>query len=209
MKCLGDSCLGGDLEHPLGECAEGYGGILCADCINGFKRSGNFECEECPALWANIAVTVILFVVSMTGIAILVKSVIQGADQKKPLYAVYFKILLNHYQLLQVISKILFRWPIEFEIFLNIQKFIMDIPITVLSPDCLLMQLFFGDSPSFRLNYIKGVSFFLLPFAIVLISLIFWRIYGCYAKLNAEERSDNNMATISVVFFLFYPTIVF
>jgi len=35
-----ESCLGGNRTDPLGQCATGYQGILCADCVTGYSRSG-------------------------------------------------------------------------------------------------------------------------------------------------------------------------
>ena len=81
--------------------------------------------------------------------------------------------------------------------------------MNVLSADCLIMQLFLGTNPSYRLNYIRGVSIFLLPFGLVIASKSFWTIYGCTKKMPSDEKMDKHMATIAVVFFLFYPTIVF
>ena len=71
------------------------------------------------------------------------------------------------------------------------------------------MQLFLGNNPTHRLNYLRGVSVFVLPFVIVIASISFWTIYGCITKMKTEEKLDKNMATISVVFFVFYTTIVF
>ena len=71
-----------------------------------------------------------------------------------------------------------------------------------------MMQLLFGDNPSIRLNYIRIVSFTLLPFMVVIISWAFWFMYGCCKQMGAQERNDKSVATISIVLFLFYPTIV-
>lgn len=43
LKCFNpDACLGGEEESPLGDCKEGYGGILCANCVGRFRRQGAF-----------------------------------------------------------------------------------------------------------------------------------------------------------------------
>ena len=118
---------------------------MCSDCINGYFRSDNFECSKCEQLYVNLILFVFFISVCISAIVLLVRASIQAIRVKKPLYAVYLKIFLNHYQLLQVISKILFNWPLEFQVLINIQKYLMDIPYLVLSTDCILMQLFLGD----------------------------------------------------------------
>ena len=106
-----EACLGGGLEHPLGICERGYGGVICAKCIQGHFRSGSFECSECPSPIANMFVFVGGLLLLLVFVVILVRAALQASALKKPLYAVYLKIFLNHYQLLQVIAAIDFGWP--------------------------------------------------------------------------------------------------
>jgi len=48
----------------------------------------------------------------------------------------------------------------------------------------------------------------LLPIGIFLVSFLFWRIYGLFARLDKQDMSDKILATQVIVLFLFYPTIV-
>ena len=76
-----DACLGGDEESPLGECATGYDGILCANCIGRYRRSGQFvcaECEEDPA--TNIIISAGYLLAALLAIVFLVKSTMKGSD---------------------------------------------------------------------------------------------------------------------------------
>jgi len=43
----------------------------------------------------------------------------KGSNLQRPLTSVYIKIFLNHFQLLQVISKIKFGWPTMIQELLN------------------------------------------------------------------------------------------
>ena len=149
---------------------------MCAKCINGHFRSDNFECTRCRQLYHNIILFVFFFGICIAAIVLLVKATIQATSVKKPLYAVYLKIFFNHYQLLQVIGKIQFDWPFEFKLLLKIQNYLMEIPYLVLSTDCILMQLFFGEDSNIRYNYIKIVSSALLPIGILVVNLLFWSI---------------------------------
>ena len=49
----------------------------------------------------------------------------------------------------------------------------------------------------------------LFPFLIVIVSYIFWQTYGLLQLMGAKEKSDKHTATVSIIFFLFYPSIVF
>ena len=54
-----------------------------------------------------------------------------------------------------------------------------------------------------------GNSFALLPFIVIVVSIVFWRIKGCINKLSKVERIDMTYSTVIIVLFLFYPSIVF
>ena len=110
-----ESCLEGNWENPLGVCEEGYDGIMCANCVGDYYRTDRFTCKECPDPFTNMMTTLITAIVLIVIIVFLVQSSIDGSNRKKPLYSVYLKIFLNHYQLLQVISSIDFTWPEEIQ----------------------------------------------------------------------------------------------
>ena len=99
IACFNDeACLGGDENEyfPIGRCKEGYRGILCADCDDRYFRNGAFECGECPSLIVNIMVLVLTTFFVTGTIIVLVNSMMQLPVTRKPIYAVYIKILLNH-----------------------------------------------------------------------------------------------------------------
>ena len=91
-----ESCLGGNITDPIGQCATGYQGILCADCAPGFSRAGQ-ECSECPQLVWNVIIFLVLMIVLILVIAVMVRSTLGGVEVKKPLYQVLLKIFLNHF----------------------------------------------------------------------------------------------------------------
>ena len=105
-----ESCLGGNEKDALGQCATGYQGILCSDCSTGYTRSGE-ECSECPVLIWNILIFLALIILLIAVIMFLVRSTLNGVEMKKPLYQVYLKIFLNHFQILAAVTQIDFKWP--------------------------------------------------------------------------------------------------
>ena len=44
-----------------GECAEGYGGFMCMDCLYSYSRSADFICTKC----ANLALAVFLLILAV------------------------------------------------------------------------------------------------------------------------------------------------
>ena len=69
-----ESCLGGNITNPFGDCAEGYRGILCTDCQDGFTRKGAYSCDRCPRFLWNLILFLILMVVMVIVIIFLVRS---------------------------------------------------------------------------------------------------------------------------------------
>jgi hypothetical protein len=41
------ACLGGDLDTPAGECAEGYTGLMCGACSRGYYKQTWLTCKSC------------------------------------------------------------------------------------------------------------------------------------------------------------------
>ena len=76
----------------------------------------------------NITILVVTTFILAASIIFLVNSMQQLPFSRKPIYAMYMKILLNHLQLLQVVAKIEFGWPEEIQKILNIQALITALP---------------------------------------------------------------------------------
>ena len=123
IKCFNpDVCLGGDKDNPLGRCAEGYDGVMCANCINRYKRSGAFECSECDSPKVTMIASIGILLALILIILVLVGVNVRSAHKKKPLVTVYLKIFLNHFQLIQVIATIDFGWPNLIQKVMNYQQ---------------------------------------------------------------------------------------
>ena len=82
------------------------------------------------------------------------------------------------------------------------------LPERIISIDCLLIDAVFRGQPPLRLFYARIISFALLPFAIMIISVIFWQMKKCIHRSEEIERRDKTYSTIIIMLFLFYPTIV-
>lgn len=81
MTCfLGAACQGRQTvgDSPLGNCADGYRGMFCAQCIQGYTRSSTFKCAKCPEQWKNILLLVGVFLIALILIVLLVKSTLNA-----------------------------------------------------------------------------------------------------------------------------------
>ena len=94
------ACLAGDEAAPLGKCAEGYDGILCANCVGRYRRNGAFVCTECSEAGVNIVISSLYLLALVVAVIMLVRVSMRGSNQIKPLSSVYIKIFLNHFQML-------------------------------------------------------------------------------------------------------------
>ena len=63
-----------------------------------------------------------------------------------------------------------------------------------------------GPDPDSRFNYIRLYFFYALPLVVVILSFMFWFCKGCCRK--PKMLLDKTVSSISIIWFLFYPTIV-
>ena len=95
----------------MGICAEGHQGILCNDCKYGYAKLGGLQCKRCPNLGFNIFLICLIVFCVLIYIIVLVNLTIKSKNILKPLKEVYFKIFVNHFQIIAMVSTIDFQWP--------------------------------------------------------------------------------------------------
>ena len=91
------SCLGGNESEPMGVCAAGYTGTVCGECEENYSSTADFTCAECPPKIRNTFQIVLIFLFVALYAAFLVRSTMKSATAEKPVYAVYLKIMTNHF----------------------------------------------------------------------------------------------------------------
>jgi hypothetical protein len=75
--------------NKIGECRDGYTGILCADCFPNYSRSGSFECQKCPEKTSNI-LKIIAILLIFTGVLIfMIRSTLNGASERRNITSVF------------------------------------------------------------------------------------------------------------------------
>ena len=58
------------------------------------------------------------------------------------------------------------------------------------------------------MNYIRLAMFTLSPIVVIIIANVFWFIRGICKNMDSIERRDKTVSTVSILWFLFYPSIV-
>jgi hypothetical protein len=97
--------------NPIGSCAEGQTGVLCAECMPGYSLTGLAKCGKCPDLTSNVVKLAGMVILIGCLFVFMVRSTLIGATQKKNNTSIYMKILMNHFQLILLVSSFNFQWP--------------------------------------------------------------------------------------------------
>jgi hypothetical protein len=59
---------------PLGICGKGHKGILCGECITGYKLKAEFVCDQCLDKNSNIIQVVLVGVAALVVVTLFVRS---------------------------------------------------------------------------------------------------------------------------------------
>ncbi|CDW71354.1 UNKNOWN [Stylonychia lemnae] len=218
IRCLYEAACLGMVEpenNPMGSCAEGYQKILCADCIVGFSRKNEYECGKCPDQTSNIVRIVFVFLAMIVVVVFVVRSTLQGAKETGNITGIFFKILLNHIQLIMLTASFNFNWPAQVMAFFDTSKPVAAVSTQILSFDCFLdlrtsNAQFTGNKAPFydmRIFFQKLVMLGILPFVCALATIIFWRVFKIIKKTEIGIRS-RLISTMVIVLFLIHPSIV-
>lgn len=115
------SCLGMVAPdfNPMGECADGYEGVACADCMKGYYRLSNYQCTECPDFVTNISVFCVIVVIVILIMMFIIKLAIDGANDKTRKSSVFFRILIDHIHMIIFIASFNFNWTYYIKTFLE------------------------------------------------------------------------------------------
>lgn len=193
-----DACLGGvDDLLDTGKCAEGYTGVMCQSCAPDYTRQSRDQCAKCPDQVSNIII-ITAIALSSSGISILlIYLTIKSAYRPSSLTSVYFKILMNYFQLVMLASSFDLKWPIYVIEFMAVQRTVGGFSDQAYSFDCLQ-----GKS-SFFLQ-IKFLS--VLPVAILIASALTWLcLFFCKKVQHAFNKF---VMSFVVLLFLLHPSLL-
>jgi len=95
------------------------------------------------------------------------------------------KILMNHFQLILLVSSFNFQWPEQLEVFFSSTSPVSEASTQVVSVDCFMSEkAAFTQSEGnfFKTYFIKLIIFAILPLMLAVVSYLFWGINKCIKR---------------------------
>lgn len=212
IRCPNPSaCLGWVAPewNQLGQCVAGQHGILCAECDSGYSLTGLAQCGLCPELTSNIVKLTGVVVLVVILFVLMVRSTLAGAAAKKSNTSVFMKILMNHFQLILLVSSFNFQWPEQLETFFAATSPVSQASTQVISIDCFMAakaSFASGSDSYFQTYYLKLLIFALLPVLLGFISYTVWGLQACIKKIKFNPGKA--IATLVISLFTVHPNIV-
>ena len=116
---------GTDFNHynPIGDCAQGYQKILCADCQIAYQRVTDFICDKCPPHLANVFSLLALLLFFIILFLLIIKFFFQTNSfffrsffsfrevESQTYLAVHLRMIMNYLQMIILISFFNLDWP--------------------------------------------------------------------------------------------------
>jgi len=218
------SCLGYNVSTSIyfepskstGLCREGYKGVLCAECAKGYGiTNGNF-CTSCGSFWYyfNIifffAFRLFLIIYSLHSAVAMCTSAAAGLLKRKEIIsATIMKILMNHFQVLNIILSFPMEWKQSVYEFLSIPMAVSPSISDSYSVQCLFQAL----NISISNHFVKIVNIWLSILFLMGICYAYYRFYltkkiKFYLKFIKKTENDVLESTYIIILFIVYLDIL-
>eukprot|EP00347_Sterkiella_histriomuscorum_P000273 403376514 len=218
FKCLNkNACLQINISLNLyrggqdSQCAEGYQGLLCSKCTGIsndtiYGSTGLGDCSKCKSLAVQFLAFFGICLLILIYISYLSYSLIHNPKRNNP-QAVMIRILTNYIQAVLLAKQFNLRWPQNVEDMLTYFSFISSSQETLLSFDCILLQLGYQ---SVSQNELKLLLFGTLPIILSFIGTFVWAMIKITIKRNDKNFSflEKIEITAMIVNYLCYPQII-
>ena len=207
IECLySEACVGSPAPpyalSLTGNCAEGYSGNLCQQCIQDYSRTGRYQCTLCPSAVSNLIITVLIVIVALVVLALVVWTAITSALKPQSLIATYIKIFTNYLQMVVVSTSLSLNWPNFAKTFLNSQEMAGGLAEQLFSFECLLEDV--GVSTR-DMYYVTLQIFAALPAVLVLLAMVVWVVLrGCK---KVEQMGRKMVASAVIILFILHPSL--
>ncbi|CDW85156.1 UNKNOWN [Stylonychia lemnae] len=210
IQCMQQqACLGmvPPNNNPLGECSQGYKGILCGTCNKGYSRVDNNQCSQCPQPILNVLRLLAIMIGFILIVVLMIRSTLMSAKDKQNYTNIFQKILLNHFQLLMMSASFDFQWSQQISEFLSSSKQVATVSTQIISFDCFLDENASNESQESRLFFQKLIIIGFLPFLLTFICILVWLILK---KLSSKRIhiTDRIISSLVILLFLAHPSLV-
>lgn len=149
-----NACEGGDNAT----CAEGYEGLLCSVCSQGYYSIGLRYCELCEVLFARV-IRAVLICIAATGMYLTLIAI------PSEIVAASLKLIVELFQTLLILPSLNVNWGPLLMGYFSFNEMLMSFGLSALTFDCLLDR----DSflPFVFIRAIAAVAFQLLVLAVI------------------------------------------
>ena len=180
-------CNGSTTSQPMVMCR------VCGTCRRGFSRGiggASYRCSKCPE---SSDMTFFLLILALLSLLMIIVVLVLNAmaDAAKDLASdALQKIIVNYLQAAAIALSFPLQWPEMLVTFFNMQGAISTVGEFIVNPDCQLSWM----TPA-SIFYVKLAAFACLPFAMILVSYIWWRVVAhCIRKVPWSTASEETEA---------------
>ena len=176
------------------QCADGYTGVLCGSCADGFIRSGIADCRKCASLTANILYFVFTFFILVVFLVYTVLNTLYK-DISDQTLGLSIKTIVSFIQQIAALGSFRVGWP---ELVMDMTSFATGVTSSEMKS---VACMFHGttDVPVFVMEALMII--YVVPLVlIVLVPSILW--------IYTRKRPDKMLSIVIVVYFFLYPLIV-
>jgi len=197
-----------------GWCGEGYQGIFCYDCVDGWAHS-NDSCVPCSNNGQYYGITVLIVIIAIAYIVFTIKKALAGKKEerkKSNKSAILMKILTNYFQLISIVSSFNFNWSGETQTMISGQSQTSEATGQIFNFDCVLKALGtsnIGMRPFFlKLSFIAVFPIIAYFICKVVWFIIFFKRYKKEVCQYVLQMKSKLTTSIIVILFIIHPTIV-
>ena len=192
----------------LGICNEGYEGILCAKCQEGWGTSGSYGCIKCQKTGWFFVELIALGVAKFALMGYTVNQAREGKNNNRDKSST-LRILINYFQTLSILSVIPLQWPQFVETLRSYSASLFSGNSGgsgSFSYECVFYWLGF-DLNSITYYEWNAIYSFLSPFywTILIGSLILLKIFIKNKTISKSELNESLLITFIVSFFYIWP----
>jgi hypothetical protein len=226
-----DACKGGHDTPCATELGYRADGITCASCRNGYMRSSDGRCLECPSTWVSVCVlgASMLFVVVVCSFLIqknarsvhlpTVDEVMAAGVTSAEKITSAFRILMAFIQLTRLTTSFVLPWPLPVVETAEAASVVTDPGVATRAVPCFFSSSAGQDDDgSLPFSMTRSILITLSPVFCILIPTAYYSM----AKLQASKKGeatvegdenhtsymDRTVAAVVCLIFVIYPTVV-
>mmetsp|Transcript_16894 Transcript_16894/g.30238 ORF Transcript_16894/g.30238 Transcript_16894/m.30238 type:complete len:691 (+) Transcript_16894:1984-4056(+) len=194
---LKEACLGSDDStiKQTGACEEGYYGVMCSGCVEGYSLEARHECKECNVDLHSELVQGSFLLSSVLFGAVSIILTLKAAARVKSTMVNYIKVLVSFMQVAVAVAHFNSDWPPLFQTLLDYQILAGRALGVTFNINC-----YFVDLDSEEAFYKKVIIASGLPLALALAALFVWVIIRLFTKVDYFKGKV--LGSVSILIFI-------